>query len=33
VLRFGVIGERIGEIDITADPDRLRRFDLAMLDR
>jgi RNA polymerase sigma factor (sigma-70 family) len=33
VLRFGVIGKRIGEIDITADPDRLRRFDLAMLGR
>jgi len=32
VLRFGVIGDRITEIDIEADPRRLRRFDLAVLD-
>ena len=33
VLRFTVVGDRITEIDIDADPQRLRRFDLALLDR
>jgi RNA polymerase sigma-70 factor, ECF subfamily len=33
VLRFGVAGEKITEIDIVADPLRLRALDLAMLDR
>ena len=32
VLRFGVVGEKITEIDIEADPQRLRRFSLAVLD-
>lgn len=32
VLRFTVIGELITEIDIAADADRLRRFNLAVLD-
>jgi RNA polymerase sigma-70 factor (ECF subfamily) len=32
VLRFGVVGDRIAEIDIEADPRRLRGFDLAVLD-
>jgi RNA polymerase sigma factor (sigma-70 family) len=31
VLRFGVAGDKISEIDIAADPDRLRRFSLAVL--
>jgi RNA polymerase sigma-70 factor (ECF subfamily) len=33
VLRFGVVGEKIARIDIDADPQRLHRFDLAVLDR
>jgi hypothetical protein len=33
VLRFGVVGDKIGQIDIDADPRRLRRFSLAVLDR
>ena len=32
VLRFGVVGDKITEIDIDADPPRLRRFSLAVLD-
>ncbi|HET7667187.1 MAG TPA: sigma-70 family RNA polymerase sigma factor [Mycobacterium sp.] len=32
VLRFAVVGDKISEIDITADPDRLRGFSLAVLD-
>ncbi len=32
VLRFGVVGDKITEIDIDADPRRLRRFSLAVLD-
>jgi RNA polymerase sigma-70 factor (ECF subfamily) len=32
VLRFGVGGDKITEIDIDADPQRLRRFSLAVLD-
>ena len=32
VLRFGVVGDKIAEIDIEADPDRLRGVSLAMLD-
>ena len=32
VLRFGVVGDKISEIDIDADPQRLRRFSLAVLD-
>ncbi|OBF26299.1 RNA polymerase subunit sigma-70 [Mycobacterium sp. ACS1612] len=32
VLRFTVVGERITEIDIAADPQRLGRFRLAVLD-
>ena len=32
VLRFTVVGDTIAEIDIAADPQRLRRFSLAMLD-
>ena len=32
VLRFGVGGEKITEIDIDADPQRLSRFSLAVLD-
>lgn len=32
VLRFGVVGEKITEIDIEADPHRLRRLSLAVLD-
>ncbi|MCW2623678.1 sigma-70 family RNA polymerase sigma factor [Mycobacterium sp.] len=32
VLRFGVVGDKITEIDIDADPKRLRRFKLAVLD-
>jgi RNA polymerase sigma factor (sigma-70 family) len=31
VLRFGVVGDKITEIDIAADADRLRRFSLALL--
>lgn len=31
VLRFTVSGEKISEISIHADPERLRRFDLALL--
>jgi RNA polymerase sigma factor (sigma-70 family) len=33
VLRFTVVGDKISEIDIDADPQRLRRFSLAVLDR
>jgi RNA polymerase sigma factor (sigma-70 family) len=33
VLSFGVVGDKITEIDIDADPQRLRRFTLAVLDR
>ena len=33
VLRFGVAGEKITEIDIAADPQRLGGFELALLDR
>jgi RNA polymerase sigma-70 factor (ECF subfamily) len=32
VLRFAVVGDRITEIDIEADPDRLRGLSLAVLD-
>jgi RNA polymerase sigma-70 factor (ECF subfamily) len=32
VLRFSVAGDKITEIDIDADPQRLRRFTLAVLD-
>jgi RNA polymerase sigma-70 factor (ECF subfamily) len=32
VLRFGVVGDRITEIDIVADPMRLHALDLALLD-
>jgi len=32
VLRFSVVGEKITEIDIAADPQRLRGFSLAVLD-
>ena len=32
VLRVGVVGDKITEIDIEADPQRLRRFRLAVLD-
>jgi RNA polymerase sigma-70 factor (ECF subfamily) len=32
VLRFGVAGDKITEIDIDADPQRLRRFDLRVPD-
>jgi RNA polymerase sigma-70 factor (ECF subfamily) len=32
VLRFGVVGDKISEIDIAADPQRLRCFSLAVLD-
>jgi RNA polymerase sigma-70 factor (ECF subfamily) len=32
VLRFGVVGDKITEIDIDADPQRLDRFSLAVLD-
>jgi RNA polymerase sigma-70 factor (ECF subfamily) len=32
VLRFAVVGDKITEIDIDADPQRLRRFNLAVLD-
>jgi RNA polymerase sigma-70 factor (ECF subfamily) len=32
VLRFGVVGDEITEIDIEADPDRLRELRLAVLD-
>ncbi len=32
VLRFGVVGDRITEIDIEADPDRLKGLSLAVLD-
>jgi RNA polymerase sigma-70 factor (ECF subfamily) len=32
VLRFSVAGDKITEIDIDADPARLRRFNLALLD-
>ena len=32
VLRFGVVGDKITEIDIDADPQRLRRVDLAVPD-
>ena len=32
MLRFGVVGDKITEIDIEADPDRLRGLDLAVLD-
>jgi RNA polymerase sigma-70 factor (ECF subfamily) len=32
VLRFGVAGDKIAEITIDADPQRLRRFSLAVLD-
>jgi RNA polymerase sigma-70 factor (ECF subfamily) len=32
VLRFGVVGDKITEIDIAADPQRLRCFSLAVLD-
>ena len=31
-LRFGVIGDKITEIDIEGDPDRLRDVSLAVLD-
>jgi RNA polymerase sigma-70 factor (ECF subfamily) len=33
VLRFGVVGDKITEINIDTDPQRLRRFSLAVLDR
>jgi RNA polymerase sigma-70 factor (ECF subfamily) len=33
VLRFGVVGDKISEIDIAAAPQRLSRFSLALLDR
>jgi RNA polymerase sigma factor (sigma-70 family) len=32
VLRFDVVGDKITQIDIAADPHRLRRFSLAVLD-
>ena len=32
VLRFGVVGDKITEIDIEADPRRLRGLSLAVLD-
>jgi hypothetical protein len=32
VLRFGVAADKITEIDIDADPQRLRLFTLAVLD-
>jgi RNA polymerase sigma factor (sigma-70 family) len=32
VLRFGSVGDKITEIDIDADPQRLRAFELAVLD-
>jgi RNA polymerase sigma factor (sigma-70 family) len=32
VLRFTVVGDKISEIDIDADPQRLRRFSFAVLD-
>jgi RNA polymerase sigma factor (sigma-70 family) len=32
VLRFAVVGDKIAEIDIDADPQRLRRFNLAVLE-
>jgi hypothetical protein len=32
VLRFGVVGDKITEIDIEADPRRLRELSLAVLD-
>jgi RNA polymerase sigma-70 factor (ECF subfamily) len=32
VLRFDVVGDKITQIDIAADPQRLRRFSLAVLD-
>ena len=32
VLRFGVVGDKIGEIDIAADPERLAQFSFALLD-
>jgi len=32
VLRFGVVGDKITEIDIAADPQRLRRVSLAVPD-
>ena len=32
VLRFGIVGDKITEIDIEADPDRLRGLELAVLD-
>jgi RNA polymerase sigma factor (sigma-70 family) len=32
VLRFGVVGDKITEIDIDADPQQLGRFSLALLD-
>jgi RNA polymerase sigma-70 factor (ECF subfamily) len=32
VLRFAVVGDNITEISVEADPQRLRRFDLAVLD-
>ena len=32
VLRFRIVGDKITEIDIDADPQRLRRFSLAVLD-
>ena len=32
VLRFTVVGDKIAEIDIDADPARLSRFSLAILD-
>jgi hypothetical protein len=33
VLRFAVVGDKITEIDIEADPQRLHHFSLAVLDR
>lgn len=33
VLRFAVVGDKITEIDIDADPQRLSAFELAVLDR
>ena len=32
VLRFGVVGDKISAIDIEADPNRLQRLELAVLD-
>ena len=32
VLRFGIVGDKITEIDIEADPERLRGVSLAVLD-